>query len=131
MNCPFCQNEIYEKEGILRNRTCIFLSGSGYNPEGVLVGAGIIIPFSHKETPFDLNEDEIQDMFSLLNEAKQYLDKQYKPDGYSLGWNIGETSGQAVNHVHLHVMPRYNDEPLAGKGIRHFLKQESNRRNRK
>jgi hypothetical protein len=28
----------------------------------------------------------------------------------------------------LHVIPRYADEPLAGRGIRHWLKQENNRR---
>jgi diadenosine tetraphosphate (Ap4A) HIT family hydrolase len=31
-------------------------------------------------------------------------------------------------HVHLHLISRFRDEPLAGKGIRHHLKQESNRR---
>jgi diadenosine tetraphosphate (Ap4A) HIT family hydrolase len=30
--------------------------------------------------------------------------------------------------VHLHVIPRFADEPLAGKGIRHWIKQPANRR---
>lgn len=28
----------------------------------------------------------------------------------------------------LHVIPRFSDEPLAGKGIRHWLKQPENMR---
>jgi histidine triad (HIT) family protein len=131
MHCPFCDKTIYEKEGIIRNKTCIFLSGGEYNPEGVLVGAGIIIPFVHRETPFELTSEEIIDMFSLLNKVKKYLDKKYNPDGYSLGWNIGKVSGQVIFHSHLHIMPRYNDEPLAGKGIRYFLKQADNSRIKK
>ena len=57
---------------------------------------------------------------------QEYLDEKHKPAGYSLGWNVGEVSGQSIKHVHLHVMPRYNDEPLTGKGIRHFFRQEAN-----
>ncbi len=49
-------------------------------------------------------------------------------NGYAIGWNVGEASDQVESHVHLHVMPRYNDEPLAGRGLRYFLKQEDNRR---
>ena len=86
------------------------------------------MPFAHKETPFDLSEEEWADTFSLLKEVKKYLDEKYNPDGYSLGWNIGEGSGQVVMHAHLHVMPRYMDEPQAGKGIRNHLKQASNAR---
>jgi ligand-binding SRPBCC domain-containing protein len=33
---------------------------------------------------------------------------------------------QEVFHAHLHVIPRYVDEPLAGKGIRYWLKQPDN-----
>lgn len=129
--CNFCNKELVKKEKILENETCIFLSGEGYNHEGVLTGSGIIIPKKHKETPFDLSEKEVYDTMILLKKVKDYLDKKFNPDGYSIGWNIGEVSGQAVFHAHLHVMPRYNDELLAGKGIRHFLKQKENKRGNK
>jgi hypothetical protein len=33
-----------------------------------------------------------------------------------------------VFHAHLHVIPRFADEPLAGRGIRYALKQPTNRR---
>ena len=35
---------------------------------------------------------------------------------------------ELVLQVHLHVIPRFADEPLAGKGIRYFMKQAQNRR---
>lgn len=124
----FCNEKILKKEEVMRNDTCVFLSSQGYNPEGVLVGAGVIVPFAHKETPFDLTDEEVTDIFSLLKEVRKYLDAKHKPNGYTLGWNIGKVSGQEQFHVHLHVMPRYDDEPLAGKGVRHFLKQKNNSR---
>jgi histidine triad (HIT) family protein len=63
-----------------------------------------------------------------LQQVKALLDRQYAPDGYNLGWNCGQVAGQNVFHAHLHVIPRYGDEPLAGKGIRYWLKQETNKR---
>ena len=50
------------------------------------------------------------------------------PDGYTIGWNVGPVAGQEVMHAHLHVIARFYDEPLAGQGLRHHIKQPSNRR---
>ena len=93
----------------------------------VLQGSGIIIPRAHQESVFDLTEEEIAATFSLLTEVKALLDAQYNPQGYNLGWNCGAVAGQTVFHAHLHVIPRYASEPYAGKGIRYWLKRESNR----
>ena len=35
------------------------------------------------------------------------------PDGYLLGWNQG-----AGLHPHMHVIPRFDDEPLSDRGLR-------------
>jgi diadenosine tetraphosphate (Ap4A) HIT family hydrolase len=56
------------------------------------------------------------------------LDQKFRPDGYNLGWNCGIVGGQEVFHAHLHIIPRFKDEPYAGRGIRYWLKQESNKR---
>ena len=103
---------------------CLFLQG----PEPVLVGSGLIVPRRHRRTVFDLGLEEWQGTYELLQRAKSFLDREYRPDGYNVGWNCGEAAGQEVFHAHLHVIPRYMDEPLAGKGIRYWLKQEANRR---
>ena len=49
------------------------------------------------------------------------------PDGSNVGWNCGRVGGQEVFHAHLHVIPRFRQEPLAGHGIRSHLKSELNR----
>jgi histidine triad (HIT) family protein len=131
-DCMFCNKETIKKEMVIKNKTCLFLSGKGYNPEGVLVGSGVIIPITHKASPFDLTAEEFADILNLLKKVKKIIDEKYKPDGYTIGWNVGEVSGQITPfHTHLHIMPRYNDEPLAAKGIRHFLKKKSNSRIKK
>jgi len=66
--------------------------------------------------------------FSLLQQVKELLDAEYESQGYNIGWNSGSVAGQEIFHAHLHVIPRYADEPLAGKGIRYWLKQPANKR---
>lgn len=77
-------------------------------------------------TPLDLSDDEWKDTKILMKEIKQYLDKKYKPDEYNIGWNVGKVAGQEITHAHLHIIPRYADEPYAGKGLRYWFKQPEN-----
>lgn len=122
--CPFCSDWVKQSEIVIENDLCVFLQ----REETVLIGSGLIIPRAHRETVFDLSPAEWNATHKLLHEVKKRLDLEFQPDGYNLGWNSGAVSGQEVFHAHLHVIPRYQDEPFAGKGIRYWLKQEANKR---
>lgn len=122
--CPFCESNVNQNEILFSNEHCLFLQGN----DPILIGSGLIVPRQHRSTVFELESEEWTATFALLDQVKQYLDEQFAPDGYNVGWNCGRIAGQAIFHAHLHVIPRFQDEPLAGKGIRHWLKQENNRR---
>jgi len=92
-----------------------------------LAGSCFIIPKAHKEPLFDLSSEEWLDTRNVLAIAKKLIDEKYKPDGYNLGWNVGSIGGQFVFHSHLHIIPRFADEPFAGKGIRNWFISEENR----
>lgn len=124
MTCPFCPPALPAVEIILENEHCLFIQ----QKEAVLIGSGMIIPSAHRETVFALTPAEWAATFTLLQQVKALLDAQYQPAGYNVGWNCGAVGGQTVFHAHLHVIPRYGDEPLAGKGIRYWIKQEANKR---
>ncbi len=77
----------------------------------------LIIPYRHIDSLFDATEEETEAIFSLLKEAKAYLDRKFKPDGYNVGVNIGKYAGQTVMHLHIHLIPRYKgdiDNPTGG-----------------
>jgi diadenosine tetraphosphate (Ap4A) HIT family hydrolase len=123
MECPFCSPRVDEKS-VLQNEHCLFLQ----REEPILIGSGLIIPKRHCRTAFDLNLDEWRATYLMIQEVKKFLDEIHQPAGYNLGWNCEVSAGQEIFHAHLHVIPRYADEPFAGRGIRYWLKQENNRR---
>lgn len=128
--CILCNPEIeFKQKIILENDYCLFLQLKEFKLKGSqLEGSGIIIPKEHRETAFDLTKEEWNATYSLLQEVKQYIDDKHKPQGYNLGWNCGEVGGQTIFHAHFHVIPRYEDELFAGKGIRHWFKGKENKR---
>jgi histidine triad (HIT) family protein len=124
IDCRFCNRVTDGTETIMENDLCLFLQ----HEESVLIGSGLIIPRAHRETIFDLTSAEWNSLYEIIHQAKSMLDRIHQPDGYNLGWNCGAVGGQHVFHAHLHIIPRYKDEPLAGKGIRYWLSQEQNKR---
>ena len=110
---------------MLRDDLVVFLQARRH--QGALTHSGIIIPVAHRETVFDLREEEILATFRLLARVKAWMDATVAPDGYNVGWNCGRVGGQEVFHAHMHVIPRFRQEPLAGQGIRSHLKSDANR----
>jgi diadenosine tetraphosphate (Ap4A) HIT family hydrolase len=127
--CPFCRWDTDPDQQLVhRAERAVFLQNA--QQQGALPGSGVIIPIRHASTLFDLTEAELRDTFMLLRTVREWMDTTYQPDGYNVGWNCGAVAGQEIMHAHLHVIPRFKDEPYAGRGIRSWLKQEANRRGR-
>lgn len=122
--CPFClENKLVIGDVLYKDDLWYYQQ---YD-DGELKGGGMIITRRHVETPFEINEEEWLALHKLLPTFKKFVD-EHNPDGYNLGWNIFSVGGQNVAHAHLHIFPRFKDEPLATKGIRYAFKQPSNRR---
>ncbi|ACO46184.1 HIT family protein [Deinococcus deserti] len=125
--CPYCDlAEMRRGAFVLENDLCLLSIKPSEN--GALEGAGIIIPKAHRPTVFDLTTEEWAATQTLLHQTRDHLDAGLAPDGYNVGWNVGELGGQHIMHAHFHVIPRFADEPMAGRGIRSHLKSVENRR---
>lgn len=123
--CPFClENNLLEVN-------VIFESDLWYVTdihEGSINNAAMAMTKRHIETPFEINEQEWAELRTILPKMKEFVNSKELAHGYNLGWNIGAIGGQHVMHAHLHLLARYADEPLAGKGIRYAFKQPENQR---
>ena len=117
MDCVFCN---LTKEEILFEND---LAVAFFDSHPVSTGHTLVIPKRHCETYFDLTKDEISAIYELSQKVKDFLDKEYHPDGYNVGFNVGEAGGQSVMHAHMHIIPRYKgDVERPRGGIRKIIK---------
>jgi diadenosine tetraphosphate (Ap4A) HIT family hydrolase len=71
---------------------------------------------------FETTPEEQRALLALASQVKGELDRRYRPAGYNLGVNVGTAAGQAVPHVHFHLVPRYpGDARGQGSGMRHVI----------
>lgn len=85
-------------------------------------GHSLIIPKRLISNYFDLNFKEQKAIWLAVNMIKSILTRQYKPDGFNVGFNIDEAGGQTVPHTHIHIIPRYkNDVENPKGGIRNVI----------
>lgn len=69
----------------------------------------LVIPKSHKETVYDLTEDEASNLFRVVPKLATTLKDAFHPAGMNLLNNNGAPAGQSVFHFHLHLIPRYDE----------------------
>jgi diadenosine tetraphosphate (Ap4A) HIT family hydrolase len=110
------------------NDTCIFCNYTNdiiysnelvyacYDKYPVSEGHVLIITKRHISTWFDATSDEHRAIDEAIMEIKKILDLKYKPDGYNIGMNCGHAAGQSIDHLHLHIIPRYRGDMEQPKG---------------
>jgi histidine triad (HIT) family protein len=124
-DCPYCHITDPEARILFEDDLVRYIEDERF--QGALKYSGVIIPVHHRRTVFDLTDDELLATFRMLARVKRWMDEQFAPDGYNVGWNCEPTGGQTLLHAHMHVIPRFRQEPLAGHGIRALLKSKANR----
>ena len=93
------------------------LAFAHYDSYPVSPGHCLIIPRRHVAEYFEATTEEKAAIWALVDDMKTILDKEYKPDGYNIGVNIGKEAGQSVPHIHIHMIPRYKgdmEDPRGG-----------------
>ena len=83
----------------------------------VAPGHTLVIPRRHVGSFFELHHSEQVAMLTLVDRARQGLEREFAPDGYTIGVNDGAAAGQTVPHVHMHLIPRHRgdvDDPRGG-----------------
>jgi len=130
-DCVFCDlSNLRGAEVYIENDHCVYASTRDpRDPADVLPGCGIIVPIAHRHSPFEFTADEWAATHELLRQAKQAQDERLSPDGYLLAWNVFPPPGdEEALHAHLHVVPRFDDEPAVEAGARSAIKVPENRR---
>jgi diadenosine tetraphosphate (Ap4A) HIT family hydrolase len=93
-----------------------------YDNNSLSRGHVLVVPKRHVASFFDMTAQEQAAVLALLGDIQKSIQKQYSPDGYNIGVNVGKAGGQSRMHVHVHLIPRYaGDVPDPRGGIRCVL----------
>ncbi len=73
-------------------------------------GHVMVIPKVHAPTLLDLAEGEVGPVFTAVKKMAARLAEVLRPDGFTIGINHGDASGQTVKHLHIHILPRFEGD---------------------
>ena len=77
----------------------------------------LIIPKRHVSEYFDLYQPELNAINQLINEVRNaILLADDTVEGFNIGTNAGEVSGQMVFHCHVHLIPRRRGDIASPRG---------------
>src|SRR3989344_8225089 len=114
MDCLFCKivskeipSEVilFEDEDVLA-----FLDLHPLTP-----GHTLVVPKNHFENIIELTPEKVGNLFLLVRKVTEALLKTLSPSGFTIGINHGKAAGQVIDHMHVHVIPRYEND--GGKSI--------------
>ncbi|MDI6820705.1 MAG: HIT family protein [Patescibacteria group bacterium] len=87
-------------------------------------GHTIILPRIHTETILGYPVSKGSDLFESVKKVTTILNKVLKPDGFTIGINHGKSAGQAIGHLHIHIIPRWSND--GGSSIHGVVDNRSN-----
>jgi ATP adenylyltransferase len=71
----------------------------------------LVAPLRHEGELGRLTADEALELHQLAVDGVEALGQTYRPNGFNLGWNLGQIAGAGItDHVHLHVVPRWSGD---------------------
>jgi histidine triad (HIT) family protein len=73
-------------------------------------GHSLILPKKHFKNLLDADEEILKKALPLAKKLSNKLIEVLKCDGVNVLQNNNEAAGQAVFHLHIHLIPRYKDE---------------------
>lgn len=108
-HCIFCglldSDEPEEKTNIVwrSDLVAVLLNAFPYGTGHVLV-----LPVRHLAMLDELTNEESVAIWQGINDAVTAVRRAYKPDGFNVGFNLGEGSGAGIpEHLHAHALPRW------------------------
>ncbi len=108
MDCLFCKiitkqipSEILYED----NFSMAFLDVSPCAP-----GHTVVLPKAHVETILKLSDGTVGPVFRTVKKITDALKSAFKPDGFTIGINHGPAAGQAIDHLHIHIIPRWRSD---------------------
>jgi ATP adenylyltransferase len=70
----------------------------------------LVVPVRHALDLVDLDDREGADLFAAVQRALRAIREALSPEGFNIGVNSGGVAGASIEHVHVHVVPRWGGD---------------------
>ncbi len=110
MDCIFCKiingdipgYKLYEDEDVVA-----FLDAYPAGP-----GHTLVLPKTHYKDLNAVPEELLKETISAAKHLAPAITKALGAEGCNLFLNNGRAAGQLIDHIHLHILPRYTEDGL-------------------
>lgn len=82
-------------------------------------GHTLVIPKKHYENIYDVDEETLKHMIVVSKRLSAQIVNKLHADGLNIVNNNGDAAGQAIKHIHFHLLPRYDGDDYILKGTEH------------
>jgi histidine triad (HIT) family protein len=75
-------------------------------------GHALVIPRAHSADLMEITDEDLERTMVAARRLARKMDAALHPAGFNVINACGAAAWQTVFHFHLHVIPRYEDDPL-------------------
>ena len=77
-------------------------------------GHTLVIPKKHYDSMSEMPLDEVGRLFIAVAKVMRGVRRATRADGINIGQSNGRAASQDVFHMHVHIIPRFNDDSPGG-----------------
>ncbi len=75
-------------------------------------GHALVVPREHTADLMEISDDDLARTMAAARRLARRIDEVLDPDGFNILNSCRPAAWQTVFHYHLHIVPRYEDDPL-------------------
>ena len=75
-------------------------------------GHALVVPRTHSADLFEISDSDLERTTLAARRLGNRMRAALEPDGFNILNSCGSIAWQTIFHFHLHVVPRYEDDPL-------------------
>jgi histidine triad (HIT) family protein len=75
-------------------------------------GHALVVPRTHSADLMEISDEDLERTMLAARRLGRRIDEVLEPDGFNILNSCRPAAWQTVFHFHIHVIPRYDDDPL-------------------
>ncbi len=76
-------------------------------------GHTLVVSKTAYENMLETPDDVVSHLFVVAKKISTVLKMSLQPKGFNILSNVGTVAGQTIFHVHIHIIPRYEEDDIS------------------